>query len=66
MRAPLPVTAWTSVTMGSLINEQAAVTAQEQVERAVAQGAECILGGRRFNRVFFPPTVLTGVTRESR
>lgn len=53
-----------SVTMGSLINEQAAVTAQEQVERAVAQGAECILGGRRFNRVFFPPTVLTGVTRE--
>lgn len=53
-----------SVTMGSLINEQAAVTAQEQVERTVAQGAECILGGRRFNRVFFPPTVLTGVTRE--
>lgn len=53
-----------SVTMGSLINEAAAVTAEEQVARTVAQGADCILGGRRFDRVFFPPTILTNVSRD--
>lgn len=52
------------VTMGSLINERAAITAEEQVGRTVAQGAACILGGRRFDRVFFPPTILTGVSRD--
>lgn len=54
-----------AVTMGSLINEQAAVTAEEQVSQTVAQGAECILGGRRFDRVFFPPTILTNVSRDA-
>lgn len=53
-----------AVTMGSLINEQAAIAAEEQVNRTVAQGADCVLGGRRFDRVFFPPTILTHVSRE--
>jgi succinate-semialdehyde dehydrogenase/glutarate-semialdehyde dehydrogenase len=49
-------------TMGSLINEKAAIVSEEQVAYTVSQGAECILGGKRFNEVFFPPTVLTGIT----
>lgn len=53
------------VTMGSLINEQAAITAERQVALTVEQGAKCILGGKRFDRVFFPPTVLTDVSAES-
>ena len=53
-----------SVTMGSLINEQAAITAEAQIDKTVAQGATCILGGKRFDRVFFPPTVLTNVSRD--
>jgi succinate-semialdehyde dehydrogenase/glutarate-semialdehyde dehydrogenase len=37
---------------------------QEQVDRAVAQGAELNSGGER-DRNFFPPTVLTKITPES-
>jgi succinate-semialdehyde dehydrogenase/glutarate-semialdehyde dehydrogenase len=52
------------IEMGSLVNESAARQVEEQVELTVRQGAKCILGGRKFNDVFFPPTVLTGVTAE--
>lgn len=51
-------------TMGSLINERAALTAEEQVALTVRQGAACVLGGKRFDRVFFQPTVLANVTRD--
>lgn len=47
--------------MGPLVSEKAAVTAEEQVAHTVAQGAKCILGGKR-DRAFFPPTVITDVT----
>ena len=47
---------------GPLINERAARTVEEQVAHTVSQGAACILGGKRYDRTYFPPTVLTGVT----
>jgi succinate-semialdehyde dehydrogenase/glutarate-semialdehyde dehydrogenase len=46
--------------MGPLSSADAADTLQEQVERAVSQGAEVALGGER-NGTFFPSTVLTGI-----
>lgn len=48
--------------MGCLISEKAAVQVEEQVMRTVEQGAKCIYGGRRLDKAFFQPTVLTDVT----
>jgi succinate-semialdehyde dehydrogenase/glutarate-semialdehyde dehydrogenase len=53
-----------AVAMGSLINEKAAIDTEKQVALTVSQGAKCILGGKRFDDVFFPPTILTGVTAQ--
>lgn len=50
--------------MGCLINERAAIEAQRQCDYTVAQGATCILGGKRLGGAYFPPTVLTGVTAD--
>jgi succinate-semialdehyde dehydrogenase / glutarate-semialdehyde dehydrogenase len=46
--------------MGPLSSADAADTLQDQLDRAVAQGAEVALGGER-NGTFFPSTVLTGI-----
>lgn len=48
--------------VGCLINERAAVDVENQVKHTVAQGARCILGGARYDRTFFPMTVLVDVT----
>lgn len=48
--------------VGCLINEKAAVEVERQVQHTVEQGAKCILGGERFNKTFFPMTVLVEVT----
>ena len=50
--------------MGPLSSADAADTLQEQLDRAVAQGAEVALGGER-NGTFFPSTVLTGIKPEN-
>jgi succinate-semialdehyde dehydrogenase/glutarate-semialdehyde dehydrogenase len=50
--------------MGPLSSADAAETLQDQLDRAVAQGAEVAVGGER-NGTFFPSTVLTGVTPEN-
>lgn len=50
--------------LGPLSSSAAADRLQEQVDRAVAQGAELSSGGER-DRNFFPPTVLTKITPES-
>jgi succinate-semialdehyde dehydrogenase / glutarate-semialdehyde dehydrogenase len=50
--------------MGPLSSADAADTLQDQVDRAVAQGAEVALGGER-NGTFFPSTVLTGITPDN-
>jgi succinate-semialdehyde dehydrogenase / glutarate-semialdehyde dehydrogenase len=50
--------------MGPLSSADAADTLQDQLDRAVAHGAEVALGGER-NGTFFPSTVLTGIKRDN-
>src|SRR3954466_4538592 len=50
--------------MGPLSSDSAAETLQDQVERAVAQGAEVVAGGERDGN-FFPSTVLAGITPDN-
>ncbi|WP_323987332.1 NAD-dependent succinate-semialdehyde dehydrogenase [Microbacterium plantarum] len=49
--------------LGPLSSRTAAERLAEQVDRAVAQGATLVTGGRR-DGAFYPGTVLTGVTPE--
>lgn len=49
---------------GPLISERAAIQVEEQVEHTISQGAKCVLGGKRYDHTYFPPTVLTDVTPE--
>ncbi|HNC94151.1 MAG TPA: NAD-dependent succinate-semialdehyde dehydrogenase [Solirubrobacterales bacterium] len=50
--------------IGPLSSSTATDRLQDQLDRAVAQGAEVVVGGER-NGNFFPVTVLTGVTPEN-
>lgn len=50
--------------VGPLASDLAAERLQEQVDRAVAQGATVEVGGAR-DGAFFPATVLTGVTEDN-
>lgn len=50
--------------IGPLSSDTASERLQEQLDRAVAQGAKVEVGGER-NGNFFPTTVLTGVTEEN-
>jgi succinate-semialdehyde dehydrogenase/glutarate-semialdehyde dehydrogenase len=50
--------------MGPLSSDSAAETLQDQLDRAVAQGAEVVVGGDRDGN-FFPSTVLTGITPDN-
>ena len=50
--------------MGPLSSDDAAETLQDQVERAVAQGATVAVGGER-NGNFFPSTVLTDIAPDN-
>jgi succinate-semialdehyde dehydrogenase/glutarate-semialdehyde dehydrogenase len=47
--------------MGPVVSEAAATEIINQVEKTVAQGAKCVLGGTR-EGAYVAPTVLTGVT----
>jgi succinate-semialdehyde dehydrogenase / glutarate-semialdehyde dehydrogenase len=47
--------------LGPLSSLEAAVRVEDQVDRAVAQGATKVIGGPR-DGAFYPPTVLTDVT----
>ena len=49
---------------GPLISERAAVEVEEQIQKTVRQGAALAYGGKRFDRTYFEPTVLTGVTAD--
>jgi succinate-semialdehyde dehydrogenase/glutarate-semialdehyde dehydrogenase len=49
---------------GPLSSEVAAARLEDQVRRAVEQGAAVVVGGKR-NGNYFEPTVLTGVTPEN-
>jgi succinate-semialdehyde dehydrogenase/glutarate-semialdehyde dehydrogenase len=50
--------------MGPLSSSQAADTLQDQLDRAVAQGAEVVAGGDRKDN-YFPSTVLVGITPDN-
>jgi succinate-semialdehyde dehydrogenase/glutarate-semialdehyde dehydrogenase len=50
--------------MGPLSSDSATETLQDQLDRAVAQGAEVAAGGARDGN-FFPSTVLTGITPDN-
>lgn len=50
--------------MGPLSSSTAAERLQDQLDRAVAQGAEVVAGGERRDN-FFPTTVLTGITPDN-
>jgi succinate-semialdehyde dehydrogenase/glutarate-semialdehyde dehydrogenase len=54
--------------VGPLATEQGLQGVEELVDEAVAQGAVAVVGGRRLDRPgwFYPPTLLTGVTRQMR
>ena len=49
--------------LGPISSVAAAARLEDQVDRAVAQGATVVTGGSR-DGAYYPPTVLTGVTRE--
>lgn len=49
--------------LGPISSVAAATRLQDQVDRAVAQGATVVTGGSR-DGAYYPPTVLTGVTPE--
>jgi succinate-semialdehyde dehydrogenase/glutarate-semialdehyde dehydrogenase len=49
--------------LGPLSSVAAATRLEDQVDRAVAQGATVVTGGSR-DGAYYPPTVLTGVTPE--
>lgn len=50
--------------LGPLSSVEAATRLQDQVDRAVAQGATVDTGGGSRDGAYYPPTVLTGVTPE--
>jgi lactaldehyde dehydrogenase len=52
-----------STTLGTLINEKAAIHVEETVNNAVGQGAKILTGGAR-NGAFYEATVIDGVTQE--
>ena len=51
--------------IGPLSSETAAERLQDQLDRAIEQGAEVAAGGGKRNGNFFPTTVLTGITPEN-
>jgi succinate-semialdehyde dehydrogenase/glutarate-semialdehyde dehydrogenase len=50
--------------VGCLISEKAAIDVENQVNHTIKQGAKCAIGGKRFQKTFFEPTVLTDVTKD--
>ena len=50
--------------LGSLINENAAKDVSKHVDAIIAAGAKCVYGGKLYDRTYFEPTVLTGVTKD--
>ncbi|MNC50764.1 Lactaldehyde dehydrogenase [compost metagenome] len=56
----------TDIQMGPLINKAAQESVQQKVDRAVQEGAQIALGGKKVEGAgsFFEPTVITGATNE--
>ena len=56
------------VNVGPLINEDGIAKVEEHVADALAKGAKVLVGGKRdaTGKLYFQPTVMTGVTRDMR
>ncbi|QNT78016.1 NAD-dependent succinate-semialdehyde dehydrogenase [Entomobacter blattae] len=56
-----------STTLGPVCSESAAVGLQQQIDRAVKNGAKVILGGHRIQRpgAFIEPTILTDIAKSN-
>jgi len=50
--------------LGPLITPQAAERVDAQVQRSIAMGAKCLMGGKRSGPSFYEPTILVDVTPE--
>jgi len=48
--------------VGPLTSEEAAVRVEKSIEKTIEEGAKCLIGGKRVDRTFIEPTILTGVT----
>ena len=53
-----------ATTYGPIISERAAVEVEKQIQKTIDQGAQLLFGGRRFNKTFVEPTLLTEVTAD--
>jgi succinate-semialdehyde dehydrogenase/glutarate-semialdehyde dehydrogenase len=53
-----------STDLGSLISERAAAEVQRQVDFTIKQGARLVHGGHLYDKTYFEPTVLDGVTMD--
>lgn len=51
-----------STTFGPVTSEKAAIAVERQIQHTLSQGARLLFGGKRFNRTFIEPTLLTDVT----
>lgn len=51
-----------NTTFGPVTSEKAAIDIERQIQHSVEQGARLLFGGKRFNRTFIEPTLLTDVT----
>ena len=51
-----------NTTFGPVTSEKAAIDVEGQIQHSVEQGARLLIGGKRFNRTFIEPTLLTDVT----
>lgn len=51
-----------SMTFGPVTSEKAAIDVERQIQLTIEQGAHLLFGGKRFNRTFIEPTLLTDVT----
>lgn len=51
-----------STTFGPVTSEKAAIDVERQIQHTLSQGARLLFGGKRFNRTFIEPTLLTDVT----
>jgi len=49
--------------MGPMINEQAAIRIEEQVNKTIEEGATLVIGGER-NGAYYTPAILDNVTRD--
>jgi glyceraldehyde-3-phosphate dehydrogenase (NADP+) len=54
------------IDVGPVINEKSAVKIEQMILDDAAKGAKVLLGGKRFNKTFIEPAIVSDVTRDMR